>query len=305
MSITREAFIELMRNRVGEKDAEALLRFALPYAAIAFGDSDGNISVGASKYGGDPDVPPGFEWPHRTTFRPAATERQVYPITFVAQINFAEANAYLPTDGVWPQSGMLAFFFDALRCPNGTYDPRDVEGFRLYWFPEGTPLNRQPAPPKVPPIPCDESKFVLREQSITFRQGWSLPEGESLEADAMARAGLRSAAKQVLELMQPPFESRTRLGGYPATEQGGDVTAECRSRAEGNFRVPNSPKGFERLGPTLPNSKGPWRLLLQFDSSADSENAFGYEGAQFYVCVSDASIANRTFSAGWWTSDED
>lgn len=157
----------------------------------------------------------------------------------------------------------------------------------------------------VPPIPCDESKFVLREQSITFRQGWSLPEGESPEANAMAKAGLRDAARQVMELTQPRFQSKTRLGGYPATEQGCDVIAECEFHAEGDFSVPNSPKGFERLGPTLPHSKGPWRLLLQFDFLVDGENACGYEGTQFYVCVSDASITNRTFSAGWWTWDQD
>ncbi len=63
-------------------------------------DDDENIAVGASKFGGTPDVPASFEWPMW----------QEVPINFMAQINLDEIAAF-DVENVLPSSGVLSFFY--------------------------------------------------------------------------------------------------------------------------------------------------------------------------------------------------
>ena len=75
-----------------------LLRPAIALKATRADDAD--IAVGASKFGGTPDVPAGFEWPMWW---------QV-PINFMAQINLDEIAAF-DIEDVLPSSGVLSFFY--------------------------------------------------------------------------------------------------------------------------------------------------------------------------------------------------
>src|SRR3970040_1388436 len=64
--------------------------------------SESEILIGASKFGGSPDVPAGFDWPHiegRTN--PEAME-------FVGQIRLADLPEPLPEPA--PRDGLLSFF---------------------------------------------------------------------------------------------------------------------------------------------------------------------------------------------------
>ena len=58
------------------------------------------IPIGASKMGGQPDLPAGVEWP-------AWHE----PRAFLAQFNLAEVAPY-DAEGVLPSSGLLSFFYE-------------------------------------------------------------------------------------------------------------------------------------------------------------------------------------------------
>ena len=75
----------------------ALLRPAI--ALHATRADDAQIPLGASKFGGAPDVPDGFEWPMWNG----------EPLGFLAQINLEEV-APFDVEGVLPKSGVLSFF---------------------------------------------------------------------------------------------------------------------------------------------------------------------------------------------------
>jgi len=90
-----------------------------------------SISVGASKFGGLPDLPPKITWPRWKTGY----------LTFVAQVNLAEP----PANELLPNVGMLSFFHDREQSAWG-FDPKHKEGFRLWHFPEVSQLVRTMEP---------------------------------------------------------------------------------------------------------------------------------------------------------------
>ena len=69
------------------------------------------LSVGASKLFGNPDVYEGFEWPT------IEVDGEKYDLSFIGQINLAEASKH-DKDGLLPKSGMLYFFYDLDEMPH-------------------------------------------------------------------------------------------------------------------------------------------------------------------------------------------
>jgi uncharacterized protein YwqG len=77
-------------------------RLTLPAIAIeAHAASDDDLPVGASKLGGQPDLPPDTEWP----------EHNGQPLGFLAQFNLAEVAPY-DVESLLPRTGLLSFFYD-------------------------------------------------------------------------------------------------------------------------------------------------------------------------------------------------
>lgn len=314
--MTREELQTSFTAEHGPTSAAAVMKLALPTAHISLDEvSADSIPSGASRYGGEPDVPVGFVWPACSTRRGHKPEGLVYPLTFVAQINFAEASPCLKDDPIWPRDGTLLFFFDSVCMPSGIYDPGDAAGVHLTYVPAGTPLQRMKAPPHTPPTPCDARKFVLSARRIAFHSGWSLPEPDS-ESELMIEAAQEGDEEVAIgppydwRWWQPTFKDipqpRHRLGGFAVPEQS-DPRSDCTKPARGYFKVPTKSGRSEtaKLGRPLPESDGPWRLLLQFDLSAEPESACGYDGTQFFLCASEASIRSRSFAAAWWSWDQD
>ena len=100
--------------------------------------SDDELALGATKIGGQPDLPPGTSWP----------EWRGAPLNFLAQIRLADIAAYDPDDEL-PHEGMLSFFFD---YTNWGKPGREAEGSlaSVLYLPEGAPLQRLPWPEALP-----------------------------------------------------------------------------------------------------------------------------------------------------------
>lgn len=65
------------------------------------------LPIGASRFGGIPDAPAGFEWPRAGG---------KWPMTFVAQFDLAEI-AKLDRDERLPKKGLLSFFLHDCSPP--------------------------------------------------------------------------------------------------------------------------------------------------------------------------------------------
>ena len=82
------------------------------------------LPVGSSKLLGNPDVWEGFEWPA------IDLDGELYDLTFMCQINCAEAAPY-DKDGMLPKTGMLYFFYDLDEMP---HEPSNQNAARVIYY---------------------------------------------------------------------------------------------------------------------------------------------------------------------------
>ncbi len=236
----------------------ALLRPAIALSATRADDA--LIPLGASKFGGAPDVTAGFEWP---TWNGE-------PLGFLAQINLEEV-APFDVEGVLPRSGVLAFFyyFGDGDWPYG--DEEDKDGYRVFHFaselqrieiPEGSggsmPIRtasiRFDVAPDVPRHPYYVTGEQLSELSEEEREQWTAFE--------------EALPKHPLHLMW----------GYPTTIQDDARLEAANTTGRGTLHD--------------------WNLLLQVDTDDEIDFMWGDAGAMFYLMHRD-DLAKHDFAQTW------
>lgn len=97
-----------------------------------------DYKLGATRFGGQPDVPSDFMWP---TYEGEGYDGVVKdrPLTFLAQFNCGEL-AQFDTEHLLPDHGLLSFFYETeTQC--GGYDPKDKGCARVYWFEDISTLS--------------------------------------------------------------------------------------------------------------------------------------------------------------------
>ena len=118
--------------------------------------SDEALPIGSSKYGGQPDVPDGFEWPF---------DNEGHPLSLMLQINCADI-ANMGNGDLLPKSGMLYFFYQVSEQP---WD-NTTNGARVLYFDAPiTGLHRQDYPDSL----ADEE--ILTERTLQFKKDVSYP----------------------------------------------------------------------------------------------------------------------------------
>lgn len=121
------------------------------YALIAVGDDDYS-TLGNTRFGGDPDLPPDMAWPVDPT-----SEEPIYS-NFIAQINFAELPQLTINTGL-PSRGILYLF---VRYMESAAEPVILDA--LYFDGRPDALARRPSPD--PESLCDEYLVDLTPQRI-------------------------------------------------------------------------------------------------------------------------------------------
>lgn len=97
-----------------------------------FVPAQGKLAVGASKFGGRPDVPADFVWPVFETDTREDDQVKERPLAFLAQFDCAQL-APLDPEGLLPKEGVLSFFYE-LESQRWGYDPKDAGCARVFWF---------------------------------------------------------------------------------------------------------------------------------------------------------------------------
>lgn len=267
----------LIRQYAPARLQDAVIERLLPAIALAATRTpDAEIPVGASKFGGAPDVATGFEWP---MWKPATfgqstnvqSHGEAAPLSFVAQINLDEI-APFDIEHKLPSSGLLSFFYfmaNEDQWPNG--DLEQAGGWRVFHF-DGN-LSRAEVP--------EEARIErgLLTATITPSAVWSAPKhpyyingeqwndwpGEDFEAWMTINAVFEKDATHLML-------------GYPRDIQD-DARLEVANRLE---------RG------TLHD----WHLLLQMDTDDEIDWMWGDVGAMFYLMHRD-DLANREWDKCW------
>lgn len=269
---------------------------------------DGELSLGASKLGGMPDLPRGFEFPY---FEGEGMDDTVKnrPLAFLAQINLKEA-AQFDREHLLPESGLLSFF-DELDSQRWGFDPKDKGCARVYYFPEGTHLVRTPLPAEL----AEES--LVPELAVQLRQEPSFPSWEDFTQQPIwqepgeVKESWRKWAMEDdhFEELQEALgieedDEIIKLLGWPNVIQNA-MGEECEIVSRGYYT--GDQEGYEKIPeqekPGIAQRAGDWRLLLQMDTveTDDYELMFGDCG-RLYFWIRAQDLKERKFDDIWLIS---
>ena len=265
---------ELTRKR---RSAEALVRryapasshdelFASLRPAIVLNAAradDADIALGASKFGGAPDVPDGFVWPIW----------KGKSLTFLAQINLAEV-APFDLEKQLPSAGALLFFVMLDEQSSRGEEAEQRDSWRVLWARE--PLQR------VEP-PADAHWIVtLNTQRVSFDAGWAL--------DNMVLGDLGMNEDDWFDFQSEVLERAPhRMLTWPYAPQLSPL-AYAANGALGK-------SGFDLYDESV--ETGDWELLLQLDTGAGEFFDDIHDVGWLYFIIRHDDLQNGDFSNVW------
>lgn len=275
--------------------AAALQAVALPALELTPSPTtDDAIRSRQSKFGGEPDMPKGQEWP-------TSPEG---PLNFLAQINLSDVHGS-GVESPLPREGLLLFFYRYSDGPWG-FDPKDRDGFAVMYVPAGTPVERHKAPLKVD---ADDVDFVFSPCSLQFTAVASLPDPFAIphytEADVEEDAWTEFIEEHedlAETLWGEQGEDDTCLNqmfGRPFTVQSPAIQAEAAAVTRGvYFGDAEIAPEHEALLAEAEKEQDDWIILLQLDTDPRPEWMWGDMGVLFFLVHKDAA-AKGDFSNVW------
>ena len=249
--------------------------------------------LGASRFGGKPDVPPDFIWP---TYEGESYDNVVKdrPLTFLAQFNCEEL-AQFDKEHLLPDHGLLSFFYETdTQCWG--YDPKDKGSARVYWFEDISALSAANFPVDME----EDFKFPMvkiKMDSKTSYPSWQdfsemIPDEDDDDAFGVAWE----------ELTGEDPDDRSQLLGWPDVIQNSmfeecDLVSQgyCLGNPENWNRIP---KGIRQKAEETARDR--LVLLFQMDTveGDDFELMFGDCG-YIYFYITKEDLAARRFDRIW------
>lgn len=252
--------------------------------------------VGATKFGGRPDVPADFKWAYYNGLGYLDEEPKSRPLSFIAQFDLAEISKY-DTDGLLPKTGLLSFFYECDTMRWG-YDPKDRGCARVYYFEDVNVLSPAEFPDDL------EDYFRFPEIAISARSEKSYQSYEDflVQREKMVQEWEAfEAAEKSLGIYREDDPECSKLLGWANVIQG-NMTRECELVAKRGYYLGNS---WDEVTPrdrqeTEQWANRDWLLLLQLDTVETDgfELMFG-DGGRIYFYIRREDLAARNFDNVW------
>ena len=264
-ALKHEEATALVRAHAPERLRDALIQALRPAIALsARRMDDAQIPVGASKFGGAPDVPAGFEWPMWDG----------RPLGFLAQISLAQI-APLDTQDLLPRTGLLLFFI-GYDEEQGAYAHAGRQGsWRVLWF-EAVDLERTEA--------ARQSSWGAA--SIEAGAAWSFPAEVAPDFDFADYA----EEEQWLDYLDEIHLGHHALGYADAIQELPSIECETARRGLhlGSWEASREQAAIER-------GAEDWHLLLQVNSDDEFNASWGDWGRLFFM-MRGQDLARQDFS---------
>jgi hypothetical protein len=299
---TKEEVLQAIHEHGLLHKADAIEPFIWPSIRLLYPETQpANYEIGASRFGGLPDLPEDWEWPHwpgYTQYDRKGNVRQhdpPGPFCFMAQINLEEVAPY-DINGQLPPRGMLYFFSAVwLNCILNYQKAWQV----LYYNASLSRLQSKP----VPPISQEFQAALNRSNgtpenhqfkpcAMQFVTEMTLPQG--YDNPNIAQMNLseeeRSHYLELSDLVSPESLQTPRYSGIP-----GDPPAWA---SEPIHRLLGHPQGGQGIG----GDQWKLRLLLQLDSDLQAgtegypSNLFWeWDGRGFFL-IPEEALQQRDFT---------
>ena len=269
--------MEELKLEMLERGLGGLFDALSPYAKNAiYMELEEDGAEGFSKMGGAPELPVGMAWPRK----PDGT-----PLSFIAQIDFAEIHPY-DLDGRLPESGKLWFFYDCSDdgMPWG-FDPADADGFRVIYA-EHAELE----PAEVP----DDLEVTFDEAGLSFASRVDLLSTDSDICDDLDLPD--EEMDDYFDWLEEREGACNKLLGHSDNIQGG-MELECEYVTHGLYC--GDPSGYQKakaLG--LHKNAARWTLLMQVESNEDIGMMWGDLG-RLYLWITEEDLQARRFDKCW------
>lgn len=228
----------------------------------------------------------------------ACVRGRTWPLSFVAQVDFAELHAVQALEG-FPSAGRLLLFCDPFDLPWGKQEDQararviflEVPAERLERRPFPTDFGGPEARRVMPRGYAFKSRLLRPE-------AWLLPPPQGpgpllgLDSEAAKAWAPDAEAYRAYEQFWCNLYAR-----HPQTfgEQGQNI------HQVGGVAVPvQAPVEEEaaRLSGADPAKAPSWRLVLQIDSDIEAGMELG-DGGRLYVCLRDQDLRSRQFDRSW------
>lgn len=284
--------LEQLREEMNESGLTAYFDALAPLAKNAIQitldeQEDDDLPIGVSKFGGCPDLPEGVEW-----FRTVETD---IPMSFIAQVNFAEA-APFDLEQKLPRKGMLYFFYDI--SPDGMpwgFDPKDADGWKvLFYDGDSAALSRREAPEDLEE---DDNGTIFGAARMCFEAVMELPSTESDLTNDVELPDDDDLQEQYWDwLDEKSEEPSNKLLGHADCVQSG-MELECEYVT--NQIYCGNPEGYQTAKARgLDKNAARWNLLLQVESNEALGMMWGDMG-RLYLWITNEDLAARKFENCW------
>jgi uncharacterized protein YwqG len=286
--------------------------------------------IGTSRLGGEPDMPPDADWPIRPPVEDGGTfpehGNHPWPLSFVAQIDFAELNVVHALEG-FPRAGRLLLFCDPIDWPWGEQRADQARKRAIFTELPADRLQRRRHPQEFDEPGREllhRTRFVFKPRSLR-PTAWLLPPPfrspamTALRAEqprawfgprALGAAGLayhrfwHDLYSRHPETFGPDGDMIHQVGGTACSIQEA-VEAECVKFAEDS---PRRMPWWQRALAVDAYSKqqraahlaraDAWQLVLQIDSDIEAGMEWGDVG-RLYLCARKDDLTAHRFDRCW------
>lgn len=239
------------------------------------------MDLGASKVGGQPDLPASTEWPRWNGV----------PLAFIAQLRMADAAKY-DTEGQLPSTGTLYFFYDVKQRTWG-FDPKDRGSWRvIYVADDNAQLQRTEPPADLP----KEGRFSAC--SVGFCVDLTLP---AFDTHYVRRLQLSEKERDEYVKLEAELQGErpaiNRLLGHPDPIQN-EMQLECQLTSNGLY-TGNASGWDDPRRKELEKGAADWQLLLQIDSEDDKTGMMWGDCGRLYFWIRKQDLQKRDFGKVW------
>lgn len=249
----------------------------------------GTHQPAASRFGGAPDVPAGFEWPYYAGDSPFGGGVKSRPLSFLLQINCGETAAF-DHSRLLPDHGLLSFFYEEESAPWG-YDPAHRGCARVYWFENTDALS--PAD-----FPADLGEYYRNpELRVTAAAGESLPDPQDIN---LVHKLTNGQYDEYDEKYSPEPGLVHQLLGWPGIIQN-NMTTQCELVSQGHYLGGAwADLPANAVVEAKATSLDKWQLLLQLDEVTDEDFCLSFgDGGRLYFYITRDDLKNRNFDNIW------
>jgi uncharacterized protein YwqG len=236
------------------------------------------LELGASRFGGSPDLPVDFAWPRY----------QGRPLAFLAQFNLSD----LPgsSDSQLPQTGFLVVFYETESMKWG-FDPADRGCSQVAFLDVAAAELKRTSPPQAsPPVetfhPC----------ALSFAPQIDLPSLDDIICDQLNDELVDEQGAAYVDVASGLHaETYHHLLGHAQIIQN-DMRVECELASNG-VDV-GTPDGYAR-GESMRAGASDWELLLQIDTDEEGPGWMWGDVGRLYLWLRTEDLVARRFEMAW------